>query len=214
MKFRILIFLIFTIFFQCKEKDIIHNEDEDPFFLNSDQGCMINPENKSDCMNKKEELSCYKILNELKNSKLEKIFFGKVWMGEDLQTLFYVVDSKGNIKIFEGGPDKNPSQRKLVGDGRFYIEERKWFYEQSCNDNECESINIPIIYLHCSLSTSSNNLHILNNLEFGNRKLVDDDIIEKDNKYKLISFTQEQPIENQIFNGFISTKVPPILEKR
>ncbi|MBL0956616.1 MAG: hypothetical protein IBJ01_17810 [Leptospira sp.] len=214
MKFKIFIFLIITLNFQCKEKGFNHKEEEDPFFLNSDSGCIINTEIENECLNKKEELSCYQILSELKNSKLEKIFFGKVWMGEDHQTLFYIVDSKGNIKIFEGGPDKLPNQRKLVGHGRFYIEDKKWFYEQSCNDNNCESVNIPLVYLHCSLSKSSNNLYVLNNIEFGNRKFIEDDVIEKDDKYKLISFTQEQPIKNQVFNGFISTKVPPIPEKR
>lgn len=146
----------------------------------------------------------------LRNSRLEKIFFNKVWMGSDQQTLFYNIDSLGKIKIFEGGPDILPKERSLVGLGQIFSYQNQWFFEQSCINEACENIKIPILFLDCTLTTNLNEMEALRYIEFGNKKYIDEDEIENDKNYKSISFIQEKPVPNQIFNFFTSTKVPPI----
>ncbi|TGL10242.1 hypothetical protein [Leptospira levettii] len=215
MKFKTLLIMNLIILNFCGQSKIEKEEDEvDPFYIKSDNECYLNKGDNLDCKKKKNEVACFETLSDLKNSRLDNIFFGKVWMSSDQQTHFYHVDSKGKVKIFEGGPDKLPQQRLLVGRGKFYVVNKKWYYEQVCQSNGCESFNIQITYLGCELTTDLTESNVLRFIEFGNRKLITIEENQKDNKYKLISFTQEQPIKNQIFNGFISTKVPPILEKR
>ncbi|MCW7473342.1 hypothetical protein CH354_00365 [Leptospira levettii] len=212
--YNIVLCLIVLFFSYCKENKGNSVENKESFFYEMEIGCYTHSEISNECLTKIEELGCYKTLNELRRSKLGEIFFNKTWVGEDQQTLFYIIDSKGDIRIFQGGPDKEPNQRSLIGKGKIYSEQNNWYYEQKCIEQECESFRIPILYLYCAITSDLVDKDVLRKIEFGNRKLVESDEISNNNKYKSILFIEEQPIKNQIFNGFISTKVPPILEKR
>ncbi|GBF42482.1 hypothetical protein LPTSP2_17690 [Leptospira ellinghausenii] len=205
--------LIIFFFSYCKDNKTNTVEKDEPFFYEMENGCYLHPEINNTCLTKIEELSCYKTLNEIRGSKLGEIFFNKTWVGEDQQTLFYIIDSKGDFRIFQGGPDKEPSQRSLIGQGKIFPVQNNWYYEQKCINKECESFKIPILYLYCAITSDPVDKEVLRKIEFGNRKLVEFEI-SNNNKYKSILFIEEKPIKNQIFNGFISTKVPPIPEKR
>lgn len=210
MKHSILLFILLFLVVFCKEKTVSRDQnEEDPFFIATEKGCVLNTSKSNSCVNTKEEFSCYKTLNELKKSSLDKIFFNKVWMGNDQQTLFYNIDSIGDIKIFEGGPDRLPDQRILVGIGKFYSVGNQWYFEQSCIRTACEQIKIPVLFLECTLTTNLSEDEVLRYLEFGNRKSIDDDEKENDKSYKSISFIQEKSVPNQILNFFISTPFPP-----
>ncbi|TGL47245.1 hypothetical protein EHQ59_16610 [Leptospira kemamanensis] len=211
MKHSILLLIVLNTFTYCKEKGVIlpQAEEEDPFRIILERGCVPNPEKNQSCLRKKEELSCYETLENLKKSKLDKIFFNKIWMGEDKQTLFYHIDSKGNLKIFEGGPDKLPHERHLAGSGKIYHHQNQWYYEQSCTSDACDNFKIPILYLDCALTTNFNDQGALRIIEFGNHDYVDEDKINNKEKYKIITFIQQKPVPSQIFHFFISTPVPP-----
>lgn len=212
MKYKLL-FVLLLFFFNCKENEKTHVEDEDPFFFDKEESCLIDPNGSNSCLTNKPDLACFKTLEDLKKSNLEKIFFNKFWMGEDQQTLFYHIDTKGRIKIFEGGPDKNVEQRKLVGKGKIFIEKDNWFYEQKCELDSCESFRIPISYFHCTITQNSTEKYVLRTIQFGNRKFVESSEVEKNKQEKLILFIEESSIENQIFNGFVISKVPSIPTK-
>ncbi|TGM81149.1 hypothetical protein EHQ99_09795 [Leptospira bouyouniensis] len=210
MKYRIFTLLILVFIVLCKEKEIYKVEVEDPFYISENQECILNSKIKNNCLIEKSEFSCFKTLEDTNLSKIDKIFFNQKWMGNDQQTIFYHVDAKGKIKIFEGGPDKLPEQRILVGFGSFFIKNDQWYYEQSCSSEVCENFKIQILFMNCSLNTNLNEMDVLRSIQFGNRKFIESDDIENDKNYKLITFIQEKPVPNQIFNGFTSTKVPPI----
>ncbi|TGL03072.1 hypothetical protein EHQ43_14810 [Leptospira bouyouniensis] len=210
MKFKVSLLIVLACISFCKEKPIANEKYEDPFFVSDEKECFLEPELNSKCISKREELSCHKILMDLLDSKLENIMFNKLWIGEDQQTTFYNIDSNGMFEIFEGGPDKEPNQRIQIGKGKLFLQKKQWFYEQTCKDNLCSSFKIPIVYLHCTITKSMNESEIRLKLDFGNREFIPRDEIENDKNYKLITFIQEKPVPNQIFNGFTSTKVPPI----
>lgn len=214
MKRKIFLLIVMSICCFCKKSNFSsRDEKDDPFYLEADQGCLIKNQKDKNCLNEKENLVCSKTFENLKQSRLDRIFFNKVWMSEDQQTFFFHVDAKGKIKIFEGGPDKNQQQRKIVGEGRIFSENKMWFYEQKCESNICDTFRIPITYIGCSITTNLIEKEVLMYLEFGNRKFIDSQEIERDTRYKLISFTEQTPVQNQLFNGFISTKVQPIPTK-
>ncbi|EOQ87818.1 hypothetical protein LEP1GSC202_2128 [Leptospira yanagawae serovar Saopaulo str. Sao Paulo = ATCC 700523] len=212
MKPSILFFIVLYMFTFCKEKQVSvpQAEEEDPITILTERGCVPNPETNQTCLRKKEELSCYKTLEEVKKSKLDKIFFNQVWMGDDQQTLFYHIDSKGNLKIFEGGPDKLPHERRLIGSGKFFHDQNQWYYEQSCKTDVCENFKIPILYLDCALTTNFNNQGAVRIIEFGNHDNIDEEKIKNKKKYKVVTIVQEKAEPSQIFHYFISTPVPPI----
>ena len=210
MKYSALYFVIILVFASCKEKPIKNIDSENPFFTSDEKECFLSEDINNKCLFKKEELSCFKILEKLNQSKIDKIFFNQKWMGNDQQTFFYQVDTKGKIKIYEGGPDVLLEERSLVGNGRIFVDAQNWYYEQSCKDDKCDTLKIQIIYIHCALTKSMNENDALLSIDFGNRELIESDEIENDKSYRLISFIQEKPVPNQIFNFFTSTKVPPI----
>ncbi|ABZ93491.1 Hypothetical protein LBF_0964 [Leptospira biflexa serovar Patoc strain 'Patoc 1 (Ames)'] len=210
MKYKMFIFLILVFFCFCKDKEINKEENDDPFYISENKECLLNSNIKKNCLSMKSEFSCFKTLEDLSHSKIDKIFFNQKWMGNDQQTIFYQVDTKGKIKIYEGGPDVLLEERTLVGLGRFFIKNNQWYYEQSCLKENCENFEFQVLYMDCTLTTNLNEMEVLKSIQFGNRKFIESDEIENDKSYRLISFIQEKPVPNQIFNGFTSTKVPPI----
>lgn len=196
---------------QCREKEELQVENEDPFFMEIDKGCIKKTpfqEIADGCIQKQEDLLCYQYLEFLKKSRLDKIFYHGDWYSDDIQSFRYLIDQHGNIKVLRGGPDRVPND--LSGHGKLQRRNDRWHYEHGCLEKFfCEKVEFYIANVSCIAGYDPNRHDYILTLTLENSNYFDKDE-NKGIQYKELSFIKIINDKPQITNGFISTKVPPI----
>ncbi|TGK46900.1 hypothetical protein [Leptospira bouyouniensis] len=205
-----ILFLSFSIILYCKGKIEPEVFNEDTFYTEEEKGCIAEKPNEDiveGCIKKKENLFCFQFLKSLKNSKLDKIFYGENWYSNDTQSFRYIIDNFGNVKVLRGGPDSEP--KELTGHGKLQPRNKKWHYNHSCERDNCDLIDLDIEFLSCYSGYSSNfNAYVLIvTMKNSDSYETDENSHEQ---YKEISYVKIINQKPQITNGFTSTKVPPI----
>ncbi|MCG6148222.1 hypothetical protein LFX15_07980 [Leptospira levettii] len=216
MKDRTRILIIVPLFFilQCKEKIELEVENENPFYMELEKGCVKKtPFQKiaDGCIQTKENLLCYQYMELLKKSRLDKIFYNGDWYSSDIQSYRYLIDQFGNIRVLRGGPDRVPDD--LSGHGKLQRRNDQWYYQHSCEREFCEKVELAIANISCYAGYDANIRDYILTLTLENGDFIREDEITG-NKYKEITLIKVINDKPQITNGFISTKVPSILEKR
>ncbi|PJZ85383.1 hypothetical protein [Leptospira harrisiae] len=211
MKFRI-IFLFLSFFLNlafCKKQELTIN-DEDPFYLDLEAGCFENAKvensaKKVRCITKKDELACFILLRNANSNAIDQVFKNTKWTSPNFSeaSLNYYIDKMGTISVLQGGPARTKEEYLIIGEGKIHIKNSKWFYEQFCDQNNCERLTFAIEYFNCSVSYfPASNEHRLF-LTIGDRNFGDSD------NAKSLSIVLEDPVKPQIRNGFELYLVPP-----
>lgn len=101
------------------------------------------------CLDKKEEFSCVKAIQEIREKGIETYFFGKTWdIGE--YTMKYHVDRKGEIKIVEHGPDGSVDVWKKKG--RFFKKGNLYYLATPKGVSSDEMDEFPIKRIDCKIN--------------------------------------------------------------
>ncbi|XDD47416.1 hypothetical protein AB3N60_04825 [Leptospira sp. WS39.C2] len=208
-KYYIIFFILLFFIIRCKEREKAKEPESDSFYLELEKGCTKDRSNKQildGCIEKKASMECFKYLEFLNNSNLEKIFNNSDWYSEDMQSFRYKIDNFGNFKIFQGGPDSEPIYPSGVG--RIHKRNERWKYEHSCNKNFCEKLEFEINYMSCYAGYSQGYDAYILSLTLENSDWYEDDENFR-KQHKEVTFIKLINHLPQITNGFISTKVPP-----
>lgn len=208
MKYRIylMILLVGYNFSACKKQEVIL-DDEDPFYLDMEDGCQHRQPEKLKCITKKEDLLCSPIIQNGKSSDLDKIFKNTKWSSPDHEETFhYYFDKLGTLTILEGGPSRTEDEYEVIGRGKIYKDKGKWVYKQSCQPGKCEDLSFPIEYLSCDASFHPSDSEYHMSLTIGNRYY---DFLDVNKNEKHISLEYDGTIKPQIRNGFELYLVPP-----
>ncbi|MGE8721853.1 hypothetical protein ACO2KH_11005 [Leptospira terpstrae] len=213
MKLRIFFLVIMLVNLSiCKEKESIV-EDVEPFYMDAASGCS-SKENRnigkshSDCVTKRDELNCYRMLLDVQFSKMNQIFKNSKWTSPDFNehTYNYYFDQKGNVTILAGGPSETQEEYEHIGKGGIYEENKTLLYEHHCDQEKCEKLNFPIEYINCAVRYFEHGEEYRLFLIIGNKYYNHYDFPEK---RKFLSIVLEDPVEPQIENGFELYLVPP-----
>ncbi|MBM9547907.1 hypothetical protein JWG40_12820 [Leptospira sp. 201903074] len=208
MKYKIYLLIALVAFnlAACKKQEVILNN-EDPFYFDLDEGCQpIQPENLN-CITKKEDLLCSKIMQKAKSSDVDKIFKNTKWSSPDHEeSIHYNIDKLGIVTVLEGGPSRTEDQFEIIGHGRFYKENGGWVYKQSCQPGKCDDISFPIEYLSCDASFHPSDSEYHMTFTIGNRYY---DFLDTNKNEKHLSLAYDGTVKPQIRNGFELYLVPP-----
>ncbi|TGM01183.1 hypothetical protein [Leptospira jelokensis] len=214
IRFYLLMVCLLCAMIYCKRTEKVNESsiNEDNFYMEGEKGCIKEKsfdETAQGCIENKEDLLCYKYLNHLKNSKLDKIFYAESWESNDTQSFIYVIDKAGNINVMRGGPDKNKNEFELSGHGKLQQRNEKWYYQHACDKKFCDQLDFDIEYVSCFAGYSKNFNGYALILMMENSDWFGDDKSLR-NQYKEITYVKILNQLPQITNGFTSTKVPPI----
>lgn len=131
------------------------------------------------CLDKKEEYSCVKAIQEIREKGIESYFFGKTWdRGE--YTMKYHIDRKGEINIVDHGPDGSVDVWKEKG--RFIKKGNLYYLATPKGITSIEMDEFPIKRIDCKINDANfENYGSFFHFTFSNNEIVQRGNSPKDN---------------------------------